>query len=352
MNILEFIQKLLSFFKRKDEVKSLPQPQAIVHKPVEPQDVWVLAVDGGGIKGLISAYVIEELDKTLKSKNGDAPLSSYFDLIAGTSTGGLITLCLTKTNPISTNDITGLYLHKNGIFFPHPKSFFERLLKDKYSIDGMLKYFDEVFKDDTFNSLTTNALLMSYDIENSTPFPMDKTSTPCMKLKDAAMATTAAPTYYPPFTLKTDDKKYCLIDGGVIANNPTLWAYAKAKELYPNRKRIHVISIGNFRKKPTFNQDSGSFSWLDFSKGNLPIQTLYHSASYENISALAKVFPDLDYIRIEYHNNKEESIKMDDISPLTLNRLTMMGKAVINENKSLITNLADRLISYKKSKIV
>lgn len=353
MNIVDIIKNFIKkLFGLNDNTKKLPAPvaQPKVVKKVEPNDVWVLSIDGGGIRGIIPTYVLDALEKSLAKKNTDSTISHYFDIIAGTSTGGLIALCLTKHNPLKANEITSMYLHRNAIFFPHPKSFFERLLKEKYSIDNMEALFKEIFKDDTFNTLENNAILMSYDIKTSSSFPMSKQNTPNILLRDAARATTAAPTFYPPLNITIDGVERSLIDGGVIANNPVLWAYANAKVLYPNRKKIHIVSLGNFRKKPTFNADSGSFSWVDITKGNLPIQTLYHSASNENADALSRILPDLDYIRIEYKNEKEEGIKMDDNSPLTINRLTMMSKTVIDENASLLDNLADKLVSYKKSK--
>ena len=351
MTFTEFIKNIIkNLFSHSLSQKRLPPPPSLPKKKEESDDVWVLSIDGGGIRGLISAYVLEALSESLNKKNGNNDIADYFDLVAGTSTGGLIALCLTKKDPLSISEITSMYLHKNEIFFPHPKSFFERLLKEKYSINEMENFFKSIFKDDTFSSLKNNTLIMSYDINSSLPLPLSKETTPNILLKDASRATTAAPTFYPPLNLKINDKEYSLIDGGVVANNPVIWAYAKAKALYPKRKNIHILSIGNFRKKPTFNADSGSFSWIDITKGNLPIQTLYHSASNSNSDALAKMLPDLDYIRIEYKNDKEEGIKMDDNSPLTINRLTMMGKNLVETNKGTIDNIADKLICHKKAK--
>ena len=349
MNFIEFLKRF--FWGNKLSQKALPEIVEKAELPPVKKDVWVLSIDGGGIRGIIPSFVIEKLEETLEKKGGDGHIASYFDLIAGTSTGALIALALAKQNPLTASEITELYLHKNNIFFPPAKGFLERLLKEKYSTSPIEEYLDEMYKNDTFESLTTDTLILSYDIENDNVFPMSKTITPDFPLKAALRATTAAPTFYKPMNIHYKEKDYSLIDGGVYANNPVIWAYNEAKKLFKDTGKIHILSLGNFRKKPVFNTDSGSFSWLDITKGNLPIYSLYHTAGQDSAEYLAKNIKDLDYIRIEYSSTKEEAIKMDDTSAFTLNRLSVMGKTVIEENNKLIDNIADKLITHKKSKL-
>lgn len=346
MSFIEFLKSL--FFRNKPSQKALPDVnKSIVHRP-STRDVWVLSIDGGGIRGIIPAFVLESLEEALKTKGGDGTLSSYFDLITGTSTGGLIALSLAKKNPLTATELTDLYLHKNNVFFPPAKGFIERLLKEKYSTSPMEDYLNELFGSETFSDLEKNALILSYNIATSEVFPMSATYTPNFLLRLASRATTAAPTYYKPLSVMYNDKECSLIDGGVFANDPILWAYTEAKRMYKNCGKIHILSLGNFRKKPVFNTDSGAFSWLDITKGNLPIYTLYHTANQDNAEALASRLTDLDYIRIEYKSESEEGIKMDDTSAFSMNRLSVIGKTVIEENKKLIGNTADKLIAHKK----
>lgn len=348
MSFVEFLKRFFS--TKKQYQKSLPDTTKTSLLPTIKKDVWVLSIDGGGIRGIIPSFVLESLEDTLLKKNGEGNIASYFDLITGTSTGGLIALAIAKKNPLSAREITDLYLHKNNIFFPPAKGFIERLLKEKYSVSPMEDYLNELFSSNTFENLTTNTLILSYDIATDNVFPMSNTETPDFLLRVASRATTAAPTFYKPMKIKYKEKEYSLIDGGVFANNPILWAYNEAKKLYTNAGRIHILSLGNFRKKPVFNTESGAFSWLDITKGNLPIYSLYHTAGQDCAEYLAMGIKDLDCIRIEYSSDKEEGIKMDDTSAFTLNRLSVMGKTVIEENKKLIDNIADKLISHKKTK--
>lgn len=331
------------FAKQKKNIEPQKEIEPKKHDKKEEKEVWVLSIDGGGIKGLIATYVLRALEVAIQERGGDKPLAHYFDLIAGTSTGGLISLCLSKKEPLTANQIKNLYLQKNEIFFPTPKRFLERLIKEKYSPEPMEAFLKEIFKDDTFEDTHSNVLLTSYDIENTHIFNMSKADTPKLKLRHAARATTAAPTYYPPLYITVGDKNRVLIDGGVYSNNPVLWAYAKARREFPNSK-INILSIGNFKKNVEFETELTSFSWFDVSKGNLPIYTLCQTSQENNADNIARLIPDCNYIRIEYRNEKEDNIKMDDISSLTLNRLSIIGKQLSENYSKLIDDVAVSLV--------
>lgn len=313
------------------------------------RDVWILSIDGGGIRGIIPTFVLKSLEEKISKLSGDvSPLNSYFDIISGTSTGGLIALCLSKKNPLSTDEIKSLYLNKNKIFFPPQNGFFERLIKTKYSDVPMMNFLKDIFKNDKMEDLQTNVLLMSYDIQNGEPFALTNKDTPGFPLNLAARATIAAPTYYSPLNTIYNGKRRSLIDGGVIANNPTLWAVMNAKSLYPNYNNIHVISLGNFTKKVTFDPSSSSFSWIDITRGTLPIYSLYHSASMQNTAYIASNSSDIDYIRLDYQNDSEASIKMDDTSQNTINRLTVMANNLVKSSEDLLNDAAEKLVRHKK----
>ena len=340
-------ERIKTFFSRQPNIEPLKLSED--KRKEEKRDVWILSIDGGGIRGIIPAFVLDSLQETLNEmSNTEAPIASYFDLVSGTSTGGLIALCLSKNNPISTKEVKSLYLNKNKIFFPPQNGFFERLIKTKYSDSEMMKFLDEIFKEEKLESLNTNVLIMSYDIQNGEPFALSNGATPGFPLKLAARATIAAPTYYTPLNTIYNGTKRSLIDGGVIANNPVLWAVMKAKLLYPNYNNIHVVSLGNFAKKATFDETSTSFSWIDITRGTLPIYSLYHSASMQNANYIATLSPDIDYIRLDINKENEPAIKMDDTSLSSINRLTLLSNELIQNSDDVIKDTAEKLIRHKK----
>lgn len=198
----------------------------------------VLAVDGGGIRGIIPALILVAIEDCTKR-----PISDLFDLLAGTSTGGIIALGLTKPGADgkvekSARDIVSLYETEAS------KIFSTSLLQElhisaihgaKYNPKGLdatlLKYFGDTRLKDALKPV----LIPSYDIEKQMPifFKSERAKTRAdydFAMRDVARATAAAPTYFPPAKIATSDplQYYALVDGGVIAGNPAMCAYAEA----------------------------------------------------------------------------------------------------------------------------
>lgn len=343
------IKKIIAFLsKYTQDDETVKENNVVEEKEVKLKERFVLSIDGGGMKGLIPTLVLKELSSILNKDGNNKPIKDYFDLIVGTSSGGLITLCLSKNNPNTPDEILNLYIEKCGVFFPPPKNFFERVLNEKFPIDNLEAFLKSHFKDETFSSLSTQVLLTSYDIKNSCIYNLSNKSVPHLELWKAARCTTAAPTYYKPFHFFSEDGEHSLIDGGVVANNPVLWAYTKTRELFPNTDIIHILSLGNFKKEPIFNPDSHSFSWFDITKGNLPIHSLYHHAQVNNADKIASILPDLDYVRIEHNGCKDDIIKMDDTSTATINKLMIIGKNLAENNHEKLENFANNILNYNK----
>lgn len=208
----------------------------------------ILSIDGGGIRGIVPAILLAEIEKLTGKKIAD-----LFDLIAGTSTGGILTLGLTKPHPqdpstpqFNAADLIDFYRQYGKAIFSEP--FLDRLtsldeyLSPKYSAKHKDKVLDQFLGEVPLRSALKEVLLTSYDIDNRLPvfFTNDprkeeKHSRSYRKvcngftLKQAAMATSAAPTYFEPYRLPisthtTHNGAYVLVDGGIFANNPTALA--------------------------------------------------------------------------------------------------------------------------------
>jgi patatin-like phospholipase/acyl hydrolase len=198
----------------------------------------VLAIDGGGIRGIIPALILEAIEE----RTGHA-ISDLFDMLSGTSTGGIIALGLTlpgeNNRPAkSAHDIVNLYEREGRAIFPttlRAQLHVETVYGSKYDADGIEQTLQRYFGDARLKDALKPVVVPSYDIEKQTPifFKSERARTNAdydFLMRQVARATSAAPTYFPPEKIETDDplKYYALIDGGVIANNPAMCAYAEA----------------------------------------------------------------------------------------------------------------------------
>ncbi len=191
----------------------------------------VLSIDGGGIRGLIPALVLAEIERRTARRIGEC-----FDLIAGTSTGGIIACALAKPDPLPAAELADLYVEEG------PRIFRRGLLKRILSVEGLV---DERYDDDGLNDTLARYLgearlsqcrpavmVTAYDIEGRFAFffrspRAERDPTYDFALTDVARATSGAPTYFQParVTDVAGDRTYALVDGGVFAVNPALCAY-------------------------------------------------------------------------------------------------------------------------------
>jgi len=194
----------------------------------------ILCVDGGGIRGLISVLVIAEIEKRLEAKRGGpARMADYFHLFAGTSTGGLISLALTRPDPVPAAELARFYTEDG------PRIFDRDLGRRLLTADGVTgpKYDDAPLREAVLRRLgsgrlaeaSRDLLVTAYDMTDREPFFFKRWKAqqdPAwnFSLVDAALSTSAAPTYFPCYAL--GDR--ALVDGGVFAANPTVAAIAEA----------------------------------------------------------------------------------------------------------------------------
>lgn len=176
----------------------------------------VLSLDGGGIKGVFSAAILADFEETL-----GAPVASYFDLIAGTSTGGIIALGLGLGVPAS--EILRFYEQHGPEIFTSGRGPLGRLIRAKYDVEPLRKALVEVFADRLLGEAKTRLIIPSTNLETG-EVHVFKTAHhhrfshdyKCQAV-DVALATAAAPTYFPLHRLPAGTP---LIDGGLWANNP------------------------------------------------------------------------------------------------------------------------------------
>ncbi|GLT48794.1 hypothetical protein SLA2020_223930 [Shorea laevis] len=247
--------------------------------------ITILSIDGGGIRGIIPGVILTFLESELQKLDGEeARIADYFDVITGTSTGGLGTAMLTAPN------------EKNRPLHPllgQAENLINFLSGHKY--DG--KYLHELLKEKLGNTKVdqtlTNVVIPVFDIKTNQPvffstYEVKRNPSLDALLSDICIGTSAAPTYLPPhyFTTKNttssteeDIREFNLIDGSVAANNPTLVAMEEAKKEMTEVRggsppchymtRFLVISLGTGSNRSTKDKHTAKeaakwnlFGWL------------------------------------------------------------------------------------------
>ncbi|WP_395463393.1 patatin-like phospholipase family protein [Wolbachia endosymbiont of Cantharis cryptica] len=307
---------------------------------------YILSVDGGGIRGIIPAIILAEIEKSAKK-----PIAEIFDLMAGTSTGGIVVAGLCKKDKqgspqYSANDLVELYQEYGSYIFKSSflrRSIFSWFNCAQYSHKNIEFVLDKYFGDDTLQNTLSNVLLTSYDIHNNHPFFFKswKEDRDFIKLKDALRATTAAPTYFIPKHLKIDQIDRVLVDGGVFANNPAACAYASGKRLFPNDD-ILLLSIGTGRTDRSIEYANskrfGKIGWIK------PLLHVMFASSLDAVNyQLDQVIAD-KYIRIQ-SQLKIASSDMDNITSKNIKSLQEEANAMIEKNQELIDKFCIEILN-------
>lgn len=249
----------------------------------------MLALDGGGIRGLISLGILKHLEESLATVSGPGNafrLCDFFDYIAGTSTGAIIAAGLARG--MSVQELIKFYEESGRDMFE--KSRLDKRLVSFYTADPLRKRLQEVFntddgsygpnipdKDLSPNNLRCLLLVVTRNVTTDSPWPIssnpdarynDPTRRDCnlrIPLWQLVRASTAAPIYFPPEILKWDPsdalKTFTFVDGGMTPyNNPAFLLYRMATHpLYrlrwqPGEKNLLVISVGTgMADDPSFN---------------------------------------------------------------------------------------------------
>ncbi|QEK90219.1 patatin-like phospholipase family protein [Wolbachia endosymbiont of Chrysomya megacephala] len=299
---------------------------------------YILSVDGGGIRGIIPAIVLAEIEYRTKK-----PISQMFDLMVGTSTGGIIVAGLCNKQ-YSALDLVDLY-QKDG---PHifKSSFFRRSIFSwlncaQYSCKNIEFVLNRYFGDSTLADATNNLMLTSYDIKNNYPFFFKswREDRNFIRLKDALRAATAAPTYFIPKHLKIDQINRVLVDGGVFANNPAACAYASGKRLFPNDD-ILLLSIGTGRTDRSIEYANskrfGKIGWIK------PLLNVMFASGLDCVNYQMNQVIGNRYVRIQ-SQLKLASADMDNITSKNIKSLQQEAKAMIEDNQELIDKFCDAI---------
>jgi patatin-like phospholipase/acyl hydrolase len=304
----------------------------------------VLSIDGGGIRGLIPALVLAEIERRTGRRTAE-----MFDLIAGTSTGAILASALARRgedgSPMySAEDLSQIYITEG------PKIFDQSLLKKFTSVGGLI---DEKYDDDGLNTAleaylgtarlkeaVTDVMLTAYDIHDRFAFFFRSSRARTddeydFSLRDAARASSAAPTYFEPIevTDAAGARSYPLIDGGIYAINPAMCAYA---EVAPDLEVLASLGTGAHTKPYEFSEVKG-WGKLEWAQ---PLIDMVFDGIADTVDFEAATLAGDRYMRFQAEL-RYASDALDDASESNLRRLEGDAERLIAEQTSEIEALCE-----------
>ena len=282
-----------------------------------------LAIDGGGIRGLIPALVLAEIER----RTG-RPMAQMVDLIAGTSTGGIIACALALPDPMPAAEIAELYVQDGPSIFDRGAvktiTSVGGLLDERYDDAGLIAALRRHLGDTRLGEATTRVFVTVYDTEAREPLLLGSASDPDVSMVDAANATSAAPTYFEPVRIGPRT----LIDGGVFATNPAVFAWVESPA--PPELLLSLGTGRQTRRLPFADvKDWGKLEWAE------PLIDIVSDGSSGAVDAQLAVLAGDRYVRLQTRLD-EASDDLDDAS---------------RENLAALRREAERLIAARTADI-
>jgi patatin-like phospholipase/acyl hydrolase len=321
------------------------------------EPVKILAIDGGGIRGMIPAVVLAGLEQKRGKK-----IAEMFDLIAGTSTGGILALALTKPDgsgkpQYAAEDAVRLYEREGRRIFHrsawHTVTSLGSLAEEKYPSAGIEGVLEDYFGEARLKDAVTDVLITSYEIERRFPFFFKSRGAKAkpdydFPMKRVARATSAAPTFFEPCKLDADTPEdyYALIDGGVYANNPAMCGLVEAKTYWPEARDFLVVSLGTGEQlKPLPYDQAKGWGVAHWAKPVLEIvlDAVSSTVDYQMRHLLPATPGGAPrYFRFQTRL-MHGSESMDDASPDNLRGLKLQGEALARDRDADLSTLANLL---------
>jgi len=325
--------------------------------------VWrILSIDGGGIRGIVPAMILAHLENLTAT-----PIAQLFDFIAGTSIGGVLALALTRpgsngTPVYSAAHIAEWYRTEGPGVFHNPASWFENIIRAKYNAEGLEQFLDRMFDDVSLRDALADVLIPCYDIVHRSPHIFRsrwarRHSRYDSLMKDVARAACAAPTVFDPVRIHLPGKRetISLVDGGVFANNPTMYAYVDTKTiLAADSDDFLVVSLGTGESsKPLTPEDITRWGYAQWSR---PIIELVCDSISESVHSQMRYLlpPDQHqrYYRFQADLLDDSDDTIDNVSEANIAGLVRAARELIENaiSQQEFERLATRLIQLQSQR--
>jgi patatin-like phospholipase/acyl hydrolase len=291
----------------------------------------ILSIDGGGIRGLIPALVLTELEK-----RAGRQVFQLFDLIAGTSTGGIIACALCAPGALPAAELVKLYEDEGPDIFS--RSLFQRirsadgLLDEKYDDKALDRALERFLAQKRLSESKPDLIVPSYDTALPGPYFFKTTearedATKDFPLSIVARSTSAAPTYFEP----VEAGEHALVDGGVFATNPAMCAVAEAlNTVAPAEVMLVSLGTGERTHKRSFDEIK-NWGLADWARPILDV--VFDGVSDAVNYQLKRVLPDERYWRFQVELTLA-SDHLDDASEANLAKLRGHADDLIEERSA------------------
>lgn len=304
----------------------------------------ILSIDGGGLRGVIPVTVLKKIEEITGKRIADC-----FDLIAGTSTGGLITSAITLRNPAKANEpmytleeIMQVYINRGKEIFPERNAIensihkVKDILAPKFGTEGIDRVFRDILKDYKMSDTLSNILVSSYDLTNNCPLFFKSRSARTNFAQDALLydicrATSAGPTYLPSYQFyypaENEKPNRNCIDGGVFVNNPSLAALSEFSKYFKyylpdsteddiDYKNVFVLSLGTGSYVEQISEadaeHKGELFWANHIS-DVMMRGVNRTTDY----AMKEMMEPGNYLRLNVAIDTEEHSQMDNCSAET-----------------------------------
>ena len=289
----------------------------------------ILSMDGGGVRGLVTCRWLAGVEEALEDA-GKPGLLHGFDLLAGSSTGAFIACGLAVG--LAPAELAALYReHARTIFPGIAERLWSRAARlpaqgasaPKYDARGLEKVLRKVFGATTLGRAKRPVMVTSYDTVSRKPviFKSFKAAHRDLPMWEVCRASAAAPTYFPAHAMTVEGRRRALIDGGVVANNPTACAIAEAlrKDARADQPRdLVVLSVGSGQHTRSIPLESarewGALEWA------VPIIDVLFDGNGEAVDYIARHLVGEGYFRLQ----AELDIGMDDLDDASATNLAAL----------------------------
>lgn len=331
----------------------------------------ILSIDGGGIRGIIPSIFLASLKDILEQKGLKQPFHQIFNLMAGTSTGGIISLALSV--PLYRNSHGSLYTPEGGIVpqrlpelyetlanraFPGNNQLVRKTIRQiftsRYSAASLHAILAELLGNCTVKNALTNVLLTAFDMKSMQPVFMKKRTPeaggetdPDFFMVDAALATSAVPTYFPPAHVTTVDgeAQYCLVDGGIFCINPAMSALTEAKKISTGKEYV-LLSLGTGTQTEEYKTDAmhrwGFFNWIAPWLG-VPLIAAMGEGQRISTNHMLRKYPGVTLYRFDVDLERGKG-RIDDGSAENMNYLRRKAHEMLQDNRAKMHEMAEALI--------
>lgn len=317
----------------------------------------ILSIDGGGIRGVLPAQILTQMESYLKQSREKKSLWENFDLITGTSTGGIIALSLALGIPAS--EILEIYLDKAKTIFGNKRNLFGRIFYSGHERNDLETIIRSLFsdynkgKDPLIGNCKTHVAIPVYDLNTGKPkvikskyhssFNRDYQIPAYM----VALATSAAPTFFDPYSCNYKNQQghdinlHHLIDGGVFANNPSLGCLLEVQQSFDlELKNIKMLSLGtgHYKFSDSISRENyGLGYWVKKER----LTEVFLQAQAQEVENLISIMKNgigkqekdrFTYIRLDAELDEMSRVKLDETRKKKLNEISILGKSLWDRN--------------------